>query len=72
MGPELHHRIARDPELETNLTRLSWLIAQPHVHLIRYHGVLALHHAWCSEIVLRKAPEEELSATSCRELDRDF
>ena len=43
------------------LTRLSWLIAQPHIHLIRYHGVLAPNHAWRSEIVLRKPPEEELS-----------
>ncbi len=40
------------------LTRLSWLIAQPHVHLIRYHGVLAPHHAWRSEIVLRRHEEE--------------
>jgi hypothetical protein len=42
------------------LTRLAWLIAQPHVHLIRYPGVLAPHHAWRSEIVLRR-PEEEPS-----------
>jgi hypothetical protein len=42
------------------LTRLSWLIAQPHVHLIRYHGVLAPHHAWRSEIVLRKPPRGTL------------
>jgi hypothetical protein len=34
--------------------------SQPHVHLIRYPGVLAPHHAWRSEIVLRR-PEEEPS-----------
>jgi hypothetical protein len=43
------------------LTRLSWLIAQPHIHLIRYHGVFAPNHAWRSEVVLRKPPEEESS-----------
>ena len=43
------------------LTRLSWLIAQPHIHLIRYHGVLAPNHAWRREIVLRQPPEKELS-----------
>ncbi len=44
------------------LTRLSWLIAQPHIHLIRYHGIFAPHRAWRGEIVLcRPAPEEESS-----------
>ena len=37
------------------LTRLSWLVVQPGVHLTRYHGVLAPHHAWRSEVVPRPA-----------------
>ena len=33
------------------LTRLSWLIVLPGIHLTRYHGVLAPNHPWRSDVV---------------------
>ena len=46
------------PSEQAFLTRLSWLVVQPGVHLTRYHGVFAPHHSWRSEIVPR-APVDE-------------
>jgi hypothetical protein len=33
------------------LTRLSWLVVQPRMHLTRYHGVLAPNHPWRNLVV---------------------
>jgi hypothetical protein len=46
------------------LTRLSWLVVLPGVHLTRYHGILAPNHAWRSLIV--RQPPVPLPGLHCR------
>jgi hypothetical protein len=44
------------------LDRVIALIPPPHHHLVRYHGVIAPHHAWRAEIVVLARPRRRPAA----------
>ena len=53
------------------LTRLSWLIVKPGMHLTRYHGVLAPNHPW-RNILVPKPPVRVPGTIRCKRSGLDW
>ncbi len=54
------------------LTRLSWLIVKPRIHLTRYHGVLAPNHPWRDQVVPKPPAELPGSHEGCHRRHLDW